>query len=233
MSDEKPYKLPLKRRVFQSAAVQALAAVLMAYLLKLLWFTFRKQVVVHPQTEMLLKGDKPLIFCLWHGRMIIFPFFKPKHRRMRVLISHHRDGELIARLIRHFGVQSVRGSSSKGAKEATSLLLQSLANGDNIAITPDGPRGPAFAAQRGALHLARLSGCDMIPVSFSASPCTQLSSWDRFIIPHPFARVRVEIAAPIHIAKDAKLDGLKQAKQELETALNAAGDRADAVRTDR
>ncbi len=211
-------------------AMQAFAAWAMAMLLKGFWLTFKREIQVHPQAEPFLRGDASAIFCFWHGRMIAFPFLAPEKRAMHVLISHHRDGELIARLISHFGVKSVRGSSSKGAKEATKMLLEELAQGHNISITPDGPRGPAFEAQRGALHLARLSGRPMVPVSFSASRYTQLRSWDGFIIPHPFAKVRIDIAAPIMIARDAKLPDLKRYKTQLEDALNAAGVRADEVR---
>lgn len=225
-----PYKLPWKRRILTHPAMQAFAAWAMALLLKVFWLTFKREIKVHPEAESFLRGDAPAIFCLWHGRMIVFPFLVPKNRAMHVLISHHRDGELIARLISHFGVKSVRGSSSKGAKEATKLLLEKLAQGQSISITPDGPRGPAFEAQRGALHLARLSGMPMVPVSFSASRYTQLRSWDGFIIPHPFAKIRVDIAAPIIITRDAKLPDLKRHKTQLEDALNAAGIRADEVR---
>jgi lysophospholipid acyltransferase (LPLAT)-like uncharacterized protein len=229
MSDT-PYKLPWKRRVLAHPAVQSAAAWLAAQLLRLLWLSFRRDIRIHPDAAAYMRGDTSAIFCLWHGRMILFPFLKPKARELFVLISHHRDGELIAKLIAHFGVQSVRGSSSNGAKEATHMLQQKLAEGRNISITPDGPRGPACQAQRGALHLARQSGTPMIPVSFAASRYTQLRSWDRFIIPHPFAKIRVEIAAPITVAKAATLTELKQHKLQLEEALDAAAMRADEVR---
>lgn len=227
---QKSFRLPLKKRLLTHPAMQAFAAWLMASLLKVFWLTFRKQIHVHPDAAPYLSGEQQAIFAFWHGRMILFPFFKPKPREMHVLISHHRDGELIARLISHFDIASVRGSSSKGAKEATQRLLEKIAQGQNISITPDGPRGPAFQAQRGALHLARLSQQPLLPVSFAASRYTQLKSWDGFIIPHPFAQIRVEIAAPLRVARDATLADLKISKAALEAALNAAGERADNIR---
>ena len=225
----KPFRLPLKKRLLSHPWVQGAAAWLMAGLLRLLWLTFRKEIHVHPDAAAYQSGERQAIFAFWHGRMILFPFFTPKGRRMHVLISHHRDGELIARLIAHFGVASVRGSSSKGAKEATQKLLEKIAEGHNISITPDGPRGPAFKAQRGALHLARLSSVPLVPVSVAASRYTKLKSWDGFMIPHPFAQIRMEVAAPIMVASDANLSDLKQSKDALEAALNAAGERADTI----
>lgn len=141
---------------------------------------------------------------------------------MHVLISHHRDGELIARVIRHFGIRSVRGSSNRGARDAVRALIRLLAQGDNISITPDGPRGPIYEAQEGAAMLARLANVPMIPVSYSASSCFRLRSWDRFMIPRPFARVTIIADAPI--APQADVGPLKQ---QLESALRRITDDAD------
>lgn len=227
---KKPYRLPWYKRLFQHRGFQHAATWCLARLLRLCWLSFRLQYLSHPKALPYLLGEAPAIFCFWHGRMILLPFLMPKGRRMMVLISHHRDGELIARLIGYFGVESIRGSTSRGARHAATALLQALRAGHNVGITPDGPRGPVYEAQRGALHLARQSGCPIIPVSFSASGAKQLKSWDRFLIPLPFSRVRFIIDAPINVAAQTKLSGLQEHKAQLEQVLNDATRRADRVR---
>lgn len=212
--------MTIAKHALQFSFGQAVIAALLLVVLKLLWFTFRRKVQCHPDAAPFMRGEQPAIFCFWHGRMFIFPFYKPKKRPLHVLISQHRDGELIARVIAYFGISSVRGSTSKGAAEATKSLLSALRSGGNIAITPDGPRGPAFTVQRGALHLARLSGAPLVPVHFSASSFTTLRSWDGFILPHPFASLHIDIGAPIAVAQTATLGDLAALKAQLAAALN-------------
>lgn len=148
---------------------------------------------------------------------------------MHVLISHHRDGELIAKVISHFRIKSVRGSSTHGAREATRNLIRLLADGDNISITPDGPRGPRYVAQEGAATLSRLSKKPMIPVSFSASRCRRFKSWDRFMIPLPFARVMVIAAAPIHGFRPDDQPSIETLNAELQSVLYGITCQADEV----
>lgn len=222
-----PFKLPLRKRIFTHAWFQAFASFLIALGLRLIWLSFRKIWHAHPDAAPYVRGDRPAIFCFWHGRMIVFPCIQPKGRVMHVLISFHRDGELIARVIEQFGIKSIRGSSSKGAKEATRLLISKLHAGENVAITPDGPRGPAQQVAKGALTLARLSGIPIVPVSFSASFAKQLTSWDRFMIPLPFSRVVVEVGEPILIAESDDKSQIDLQRAMLAERLNHLTHEAD------
>lgn len=134
---------------------------------------------------------------------------------MHVLISHHRDGELIAKVIKHFDIEAVRGSSSRGAREALRNMIKLINAGDNISITPDGPRGPALVAQEGAATLARLANRPLLPVTFSATRCWRLSSWDRFMIPKPFSTIVVKVGEPLTSLDTAMLQAsLVQLTQE-------------------
>jgi len=114
-----------------------------------------------------------------------------------VLISEHRDGELIARVAEAFGFRTVRGSTSRGASRALVGLSRELLNGHDVAITPDGPRGPARSFAPGALIAAQRAGAPVIAVGVSAMPAWRLGTWDRFVIPRPFARVRIAYSDPI------------------------------------
>lgn len=223
----KPFRLPFRKRVFTHHWFQDAASWLVALILKCSWCTYRITYECHDAATAYVSGEKQAIFCFWHGRMIIFPRVKPKGRAMHVLISHHRDGQLIAKVIRHFGVDSVRGSSSRGARAATRALADMLAAGDNISITPDGPRGPAQIAQKGAVMLAHITGQPLVPVSFSAAPSHRLSSWDKFMIPYPFSRVMILIGEPIHIPQPSDKTELESYRTSLENRMSALTDAAD------
>lgn len=225
----KPFRLPWYKRLLKQPLVQRLLAWLMAIMLRLFWLSFKVDWQIDAQAKPYIDGEKQGIFCFWHGRMILLPFCMPKGRAMYVLISQHRDGELVARMISHFSIRSIRGSSSRNAREATNELLARLMDGENISITPDGPRGPAFQARRGALHLARQSGCALIPLSFSASRAKILKSWDAFMIPLPFSHIRFSVGAPIFVSETSTLKELQSKRAILEQELNAVNEQADEV----
>lgn len=220
---EKTFQLPLHKRVLKHPLFQDFITWVIAIIMKMCWLSYRVERRIHPDSLPYLQGTHNGIFCFWHGRMILFPFFKPSKRAMYVLISFHRDGELIAKVIRHFSIQTIRGSSNKGARVASRQLLDQLKAGDNISITPDGPRGPIFQAEKGAILLARLADKPLIPVSFSAQRVRRLPTWDRFMIPLPFSRLLVIADAPLFITQqDSEAQRL-----ELEQRLNQITNQAD------
>ncbi len=211
----KPFRLPWHKRLLKQPWFQSGITWVVAQLLRGLMLTYRIKRHTPEETKPYLRGESAGIFCFWHGRMILLPFFKPKGRDMHVMISHHRDGELIARVIDWLGIAAVRGSGSKGVRSAVAQMEAQLEAGHNVSITPDGPRGPMHIASRGAVHLSQRTGLPLIPVTFGAANAKRLRSWDRFIIPYPFSHVEVHAAAPILAGEDTEA-----ARQELETALN-------------
>lgn len=225
----KPFRLPLRKRIFTHPWFQDAVCWLIAGILKASWPTYRVEIRSEAAAHPYMDGAAPAIFCFWHGRMLIFPSVKPRGRPMHALISQHRDGELIAKLIRHFGIDTVRGSSSRGGRAATRELLQMLHAGHNISITPDGPRGPFQKAQKGAVMLARMARLPIVPISFSARGHWRLKSWDRLMIPLPFTRVVIQVGAPIFTEGEAVPLETRQAA--LEQTLNQLTDRADAAVT--
>jgi lysophospholipid acyltransferase (LPLAT)-like uncharacterized protein len=183
----------------------------------------RKEFHIHPEAEIFMNGEKNGIFAFWHGRMMLLPAINPP-RKMHVLISEHRDGRLISQVIHHFGQDTVVGSSSRGGSEAVRNIVRLLKKGDNISITPDGPRGPNQQAAMGIVTIARLSQKPVLPVTFSASRHKRLRSWDRFMVAKPFGRLVFCIGAPIMLeqADEAVRIGI-------ETAMNKLVERADAL----
>jgi lysophospholipid acyltransferase (LPLAT)-like uncharacterized protein len=159
--------------------------------------------------------------------MMMLPTFQPPKRKMRVLISLHRDGQLISQVIGCFGQETVSGSTSRGGKEAVAEMLRALENGDNVSITPDGPRGPARIVTRGTATVSRLSGKPVLPVTFSASRARCLNSWDNFMLALPFGRIVFCVGAPIVINKDADDMAEEVGRLTIEQAMNALLETAD------
>ena len=136
-----------------------------------------------------------------------------------ILISQHRDGVFISRTLQHLGVGTISGSSSRGGGGALIAMVRALKRGEYIGITPDGPRGPRMRVAPGAVTAARLSGARLLPVSFAASRCRMLSSWDRFVLPYPFSRGVVRIGTPIPVSPDADDFECESIRSQLEQAL--------------
>jgi lysophospholipid acyltransferase (LPLAT)-like uncharacterized protein len=191
--------------------------------LRFVYITSRKTIITAPETKPYATGERQGIFCFWHGRMIIMPFFKPKNRAMNVLISSHRDGAIITAIIARFNLRTVRGSSSKGGASAMRAMSNLVASGDNFCITPDGPRGPRHVAANGAAFLAQHSSLPLIPVTFSSTCARIFSSWDQFMLPKPFGHIVLHMGAPIHVSTThAATQELQQALNDLTTQCDAA-----------
>ena len=143
-------------------------------------------------------AGRPVVLTLWHGEMLPLLFYH-RHREIAVLVSEHGDGEIIARILSDFGFRLVRGSSSRGAARALIAVDRELEAGYDVGITPDGPRGPWHSVAPGALLAAHRAGVRIVPLAASASAFWQLGSWDRFMIPKPFARVTIAYGEPLTV----------------------------------
>ncbi len=168
----------------------------------------------------------PVIFCLWHNRlalsMCVWRNYVRRHvpeNGLAALISASRDGALLASVLERFDVQPVRGSSSRRGPQALLELTSWLERGYNLAITPDGPRGPRYVVQPGVAALGQVTGAPVIPVSYRASRKFTVRSWDQFQIPLPFSRCEMVLGKPIYFpraASDAEREVLrKQLEEEL------------------
>ena len=133
---------------------------------------------------------QPIVFTSWHGHMLPL-LWHHRGQGIAVLISEHRDGEIIARIASALGFRTVRGSTYRGADRALVGLVRALRAGRDIAVTPDGPRGPAGRFAPGALVAAQRAGAPVVSVAAGATRAWRLRTWDGFLIPKPFARVTV------------------------------------------
>ena len=135
----------------------------------------------------------------WHNRLLLLPHVLRTYlpnRKGAALISPSRDGDLLADLVKRFGYDVVRGSSSRRGAAAMLQLADVISGGRDAVITPDGPRGPAYQIGGGIVFLAQKSGAAVIPINMEYESCWRLKSWDRFILPRPFSSVRVVFGAP-------------------------------------
>ena len=177
----------------------------------------------------LMTEGKPFILAFWHGRLLMMPISVQKQTRVNVMISHHGDGEIIARTIKHWGQDSIRGSASKGAAAAIKQMLKVLKKGDVAVITPDGPRGPRMRAQEGVVRLAALSGVPVYPVSYSTTRGKVLGSWDRFFLAAPFSRGVVIWGDGIEVPRQDENNAFMIARDAIESSLTEITQRADAT----
>ena len=162
------------------------------------------------------------IGALWHNRLLISPlvlrrFFPQRHGA--ALISASRDGDLLADAVQRFGYDVIRGSSSRLGASAILQLTQVLASGGDVVITPDGPRGPAYELGPGIIFLAQKSGAPVLPMNLEYSHCWRLGSWDRFIVPQPFAKVRVLINRPHNVKSTTTPEEFEGERLALQNAM--------------
>ena len=169
----------------------------------------------------------PFIAAFWHNRLMMAPQGWREEATMNVIISRHRDGESIARAVRHLGVAAIRGSRTRGGAAALRTSLRLLRDGGYVGITPDGPRGPRMRVQPGVIAVARLSGAPIVPATYAVSRRVVAESWDRFVIALPFSRGIYVWGEPIHV--DAKADeaAMETARLLLEERLIALAMDAD------
>ncbi len=143
----------------------------------------------------------PYVTVTWHNRLLYFPAMFPKKFRLRTyaLISPSRDGQYVSDLVSHFGVQSVRGSTSKKGARALKEAEKVLNNKFNLSVTPDGPRGPKYKMSQGPIFLASKTGCSILPLSVNSSKYWEAKSWDNFQIAKPGAKIELVFANSIKI----------------------------------
>lgn len=184
-------------------------------LVHLLGLTLRIEEAGESQWGPRAKQNEAPLWPLWHETILMSVWYH-RDQDVHVMISASRDGELISRIARFFGYVPVRGSSSRGGREALTELVGDLKDGKRCAITPDGPRGPRREIKMGVLNLARMTGCPVVPFAFEAENCWRLRSWDKFIIPKPFSRAVFVYGNPIRVPRHAKPEYLKHIQDELD-----------------
>lgn len=180
----------------------------------------------HPDTAAPPAG--PVVFALWHNRFFsVPPAFRKAFgasRRCVVLTSASLDGAVVARAMAVFGLGAVRGSSSRRGVAALVGLNRAIRAGNDVCITPDGPRGPRYVFHPGMVKLAETTGVPIIPVHVTFSAAWRFKTWDRFVVPKPFSRVKVVFDHPLTVAATTTPAAFESERARVEAALVAGVD---------
>jgi len=190
--------------------------VLLPYILSLFVrfiYLTNKKVFHHPKLP-----NEPFILAMWHGQLLMqalnYRKFK-KNGKIKVIVSEHRDGQTIRKVVSHLGVGSLEGSSSRGGAKALLGAIRSIKNGIDVAITPDGPQGPIYEVADGIIAISHKTNAKILPCKIIPSKYWQASSWDKFIIPKPFGTIN------FYIGDAFSIEGLnnEQAKELIKLKL--------------
>jgi len=209
-----PQPLPWRRRISASLA---------AALLRLCLSTWHVRWVDSGSPS---PTEGPVIFCVWHNRLAAtlasyneFVRSRWPGQGLAAMISASRDGGVLANVVERFGIQPIRGSTSRRGPQALLEATTWMERGYNIVITPDGPRGPVYCIQEGIIDLAQLTGRPVIPISNFTGWKIRLRSWDRFQIPLPFARCQAYYGEAVRVPRDASEGQREELRARLETIM--------------
>jgi hypothetical protein len=198
----------------------SLIAAVGAFVVRLLVGTLRFRV--DDRAGLLGGCEPPTVWLFWHNRLFVMPYFFSRYQPGRkgcALTSASKDGELLAAFLAQFGIEAVRGSSSRRGAIALRELISRIEQGYSTAITPDGPRGPRYQMSGGPITLAQSTGAKVLPVRVRYSRCWRLKSWDAFQIPKPFARVDVTLLPLETIAPTADAELFERERARIEAIL--------------
>jgi lysophospholipid acyltransferase (LPLAT)-like uncharacterized protein len=216
------------KNILRSAFAMRLAASLIGAYIRLVYATSRWTVIGREHMDAAEAAGHGVILAFWHGRLLMAAAIRRETgRRVYMLISAHRDGEIIARGVSGFGIEFIRGSAAnpnkpgkeKSGASAIAQMIAALKTGAIVGFTPDGPRGPGERAKPGVIRLAQMSGAPIIPAAYSVNRGKHLSSWDRFLLAAPFSKGYYVAGAPIHVPAGADSDMREALRLKLELAL--------------
>jgi hypothetical protein len=215
------------RRVRRSAWLRAVLCWLIQSYIRLVFATNRWRVEGGEIPARLQGRAGGLLIPFWHGRMLMIPRATPRLAPLKMLISGHPDGQLIAGAVSYFGIGYIAGSSRRGGMGAGLAMTRRLRAGDWVGITPDPPGSPTRTASIGVVRMAQLAGVPIVPLVFATSRRRVLNTRDRFYLALPFGRGLYLWGEPIEIGADLDDDGLERARGLVESRMNELADEAD------
>ncbi len=183
----------------------------------------------------LLASGQPILYATWHfdfpGIAYLFGSYLRKDRSLRgtVMVSASQDGELVARVLRIFGFDVIRGSSHRRGVEALTRMIKMVKKGYHTGLMADGSKGPPRKAQKGIILVAKYSGCPIMPVITSGKPRIIFPSWDRTHLCLPFGKIVTAFGNPIRVSSSASRDEIEEARIELENQLNILADKVEDI----
>jgi lysophospholipid acyltransferase (LPLAT)-like uncharacterized protein len=191
------------------------------YFLRLYLSLLRVNVIGEEVLLQHLANHGRIIAALWHQRFLPALAYVTKFRKLRlcVMISQSKDGDLIAPIAKRLGLEPVRGSSSRGGKKALATILKTLEDRPGVVHIVDGPRGPKGEVKPGLIGMAQATGAAIIPVFVSAQRAWVMGSWDRFLVPKPFSRVKIRWGQPFFVPRTSDPESFERYRKEIESRL--------------
>lgn len=187
----------MKKKIFKYLEINIVPFILQLFV-RLVYLTNKK--VFHITKN--INDNENIIVAMWHGDLLMQPLnyknFRPKGI-VKAIISEHRDGEAIRKTVEHLGIGSLSGSSTRGGAKALIGAIKSIKNGIDVAITPDGPKGPIYTVADGVVVISQKTKAKILPFSCIPSKYWKMKSWDKFIIPKPFGKIDFYIGEPIDV----------------------------------
>ena len=184
-----------------------------------LFLTTRIRQIGQEHYEQFREAEQPVMFVFWHGHLLTLIHLH-RHEGIVVLVSEHDDGEYVVRVLERSGFGTVRGSSTRGGRKGLKGLVRSARSGHDVAVTPDGPKGPQGVFKPGALAAAQMAGLPVVPVVVRAKGAWRFRSWDGFMVPKPFTSIEVEYLPPVEVPRDADREGLEALAEQSGAMLN-------------
>lgn len=202
-------KFSLKDKIFI-----IIAEFLILCVIKFIYFTCKKRFI---GTELY---EKPNLVVFWHQKIALMCYaythwWSRAGKKGKVIISAHKDGEIIARVVRHFGIDALRGSTTRGGARVVAKAIKDVKNGTYLIITPDGPNGPKFSVSDGAVYLAQKQHLKIQALNYEATKFWRFNSWDEMILPKPFSTINFYLSEPF----DVENLGISEAKELIKSKI--------------
>jgi len=186
---------------------------------KFICFSIRWKCYDEDQKSNVINNKDQYIFCCWHNRLFLGPHLLPRNRIINALQSSHSDGMITSIAFKYLGMNVILGSSMKGGMQAFRKMVKCIKNGESVAITPDGPKGPKETVKEGVIKLAQITGIPIVPLVWSTKKFKIIDSWDNFVIPFPFSKGIYTFGKPIYVDKKISENNFEILRLEVESEI--------------
>ena len=208
------------KRIGKTSVGQKIIGFLIFLITKFVFCSIKWDCIDKKTKDLIFKNKRSYIFCCWHNRLFLGPYFLPKNLIINALQSSHSDGMMTAVIFKLIKFNIIFGSSMKGGAKAFIKMIKSINRGESIAITPDGPKGPKEKVKDGIIKLAQVTGAPIVPLVWSTNKSNSMTSWDNFLIPYPFSKGLYLFGRPIYINRDLSEKNFEKKKMQVENELN-------------
>jgi len=186
---------------------------------KFIYFSIRLKCYDEEQKSNIFNNKSQYIFCCWHNRLFLGPHLLPRNRIINALQSSHSDGMITSIAFKYLEMNVILGSSKKGGMQAFRKMIKCIQNGESIAITPDGPKGPKEIVKEGIIKLAQITGAPIVPLVWATKKFKLINSWDHFVIPFPFSKGIYTFGKPIYVDKKINEKKIEISRLEVENEI--------------